>query len=160
MPFRFSLEEVLEYRRQSEELRQREVATVQNQVDHVSGLLAQARDHRRHYAGELNRVETEGQGYARQEIYLNYIRGLSRLIERTEAHLEDLRAELLRRRALLQEAARARRVLEELEQQERRTYLIEETRAEAKAFDEIAIRNYSMRRREKSAARTREGLSP
>ena len=64
MPFRFSLQELLDYRRRREEVRQREMSEAQNQLDHVSGLLSQAREHRHHYAGELNQVAARGLGFA------------------------------------------------------------------------------------------------
>ena len=42
MPFRFSLQEVLDYRQRVEEMRQREMGEMQRQVDHVANLIAQA----------------------------------------------------------------------------------------------------------------------
>ena len=44
MPFQFSLQEVLEYRAQIEEIRQREMQEIEQQVNYVTDLLNRARD--------------------------------------------------------------------------------------------------------------------
>ena len=98
-------------------------------------------------------------GVAYQELYLNYIRGLEHLIERSQKHLEGLRAELERRRVLLNYAARERQVLDELKKQEYRQFLIDERRAEQKQFDDIAIRHFLEASREKSSASMEEVTS-
>ena len=111
MPFRFSLEEVLDYRNRIEETRQRELNEIRRRIDYVEGLLREARERRIHYRQELNEVVSRGRSSGLQRIYLDYLRGLDDLIQRTEAHLEDLRRESDRRRGLLEAAIRERRIM-------------------------------------------------
>ncbi|MBN1866131.1 flagellar export protein FliJ [Candidatus Sumerlaeota bacterium] len=149
--FRFSLEDVLDYRRRIEEYRQREMNEVQRNIDYVEDLMAQARDQRDRCRRDLNAVAAGGGSFARQELYLNYLRGVDALIRRSEEHLDQLRIELERRRERLAQASRARRVLDELRRDELRSYLTAERRAEDKEYGEIAIRNFLAARREENA---------
>jgi flagellar export protein FliJ len=157
MPFRFSLEDVLDHRLRVEEVRQREMAEIQNRVEYIGSLIAQALERRAEYRGELNEVIASGKSLAYQELYLNYLFGLERLIRKTREYLEDLRRVLEIRRRRLNEAARERQVMEEIREAERRAYLLTERRAEGRRLDEIGLRNYLMAEREKSA-RGAEGL--
>ena len=151
MPFRFSLEEVLEYRNRIEETRQRELNEIRRRIDYVEGLLGEARERRIHYRQELNEVVSRKRSSGLQRIYLDYLRGLDDLIQRTEAHLEDLRRECDRRRGLLEAAIRERRIMEELRKAELRQYLLEERRAEGRVYDEIAIRKFVTAQQAKNA---------
>jgi flagellar FliJ protein len=156
MPFRFSLEEVLEYRNRIEETRQRELNEIRRRIDYVEGLIGEARERRIHYRQELNEVVSRKRSSGLQRIYLDYLRGLDDLIQRTEAHLEDLRRECDRRRGLLEAAIRERRIMEELRKAELRQYLLEERRAEGRVYDEIAIRKFVTAQQAKNA-RMEEG---
>ena len=150
MPFHFSLQEVLDYRARIEDVRRGETAEMRRQVEFVENLIAQARRRRAHYGQELNE-QLLGGGFAHQQLYLDYFRGLDVLIRKSEAHLAQLREDLERRRARLAEASRERQVMDELKKDEKRQYLLEERRAEGKDYDEIAIRNFLLSSREKSA---------
>ena len=70
----------------------------------------------------------------------------------SQEHLEELRQELQRRRERLTAAARERQVMEELRKTEWRAYQVVQRRAEAKEYDEIAIRKFLLDKREKIAA--------
>ena len=159
MPFRFSLEEVLDYRRTLEETRRREMAEVLQQVERVEGLIEQARERHREQRAEMSELSRRGMRPADQELYLNYLQGLDMLIEKSVAYLADLRRELERRRELLRYAVNQRRVMDELRKEEHREYRLEESRAETREFDDIAVRNYLTAQREKSA-RERSGERP
>jgi flagellar export protein FliJ len=150
MPFRFSLAEVLDYRKRIEETRQRELSEILRRIEYVEGLVREAGERRDHYRRELNEVVPRKGSAGLQQIYLDYLRGLDDLIRRTELHLEDLRKERDRRRAVLQAAMRDHKIMEELRKAELRAYLLEERRAEGRTYDEIAVRNYLMAAREKA----------
>lgn len=156
MPFKFSLQEVLDYRGRIEEVRQGEMLAARRQVEYVENVLERARGRRFEYREEMNRLVGEGAGFARQELFLNYIEGLDRMIKGSVKHLEELRGELERRRERLLEAAREREVLDELKKQEAREYLVAERRLEDKEYNEMSIRNFLLAQREKSA-RSAEG---
>lgn len=143
MPFRFSLQEVLDYRSRILEQRQRETAAVRGEIDRIEGLMAQAREMRDRQREDMNRrALREGLGLAWREIYVNYIEGIDALIERSRKHVEDLERVLEERRRMLAEASKEVRVMEELRDEELEQYLLEERRAEMKEYDEIAIRNF------------------
>lgn len=156
MPFAFSLQEVLEYRIRVEEIRQREFAEAQRQVEYVQGLIDRARQTRLDYQTELNEMAIKGTEYAWQELHANYIKGLGNLIAKSEDHLAQLRREMERRRSFLMQAVKDRQVMDELKKQEYRQYLIDEKRLEMKVFDEIAVRNFLMSSREKNAESVEE----
>lgn len=157
MPYRFSLQEVLDYRRRIEEIRQAELNETLRRAEYVEGLILKARVRRSEYHDELQTLLRDGCSFARQSLYLDYLQGLDLLIRRTEGHLVELRRELDRRRERLTEAMRDRQVLDELGREERRQYLLEESRAETKEYDEFAIRNFLLAERAKNAARDEEG---
>jgi len=156
MPFKFSLREVFEYRRQMEETRQREMQQALRQVEYVEGLIQEARERQARYHRELSGLKGPQATVAWQQIYLDYLTALERLIRQSEQHLEQLRAELERRRKMLEYAVRQRRILDELEKEERKQYLLGERRAEARRNDEVAIRNFLNQRSEKTASQTSE----
>lgn len=151
MPFVFSLEEVLDYRKRIEETRQREMHEARRRVDYVQDLLREARERRAEYRDELNRVVGEGKPFALHEVYINYIRGLDGLIVRSEKHLEELRRELEKRRRFLEYAVRQRRILDELKKEEWKQYRLTESRLESRQYDEIAVRNFVTAQQEKNA---------
>jgi len=157
VPFRFTLQEVLDYRTRIEEMRQRELAETQRQVDRLEDLIAQATALRLDCRGELSARLQEG-SFLYQEIYLNYIKALDSLIKRSMTHLEELHKERERRRLLLEYATRQSQALDELKKAELRQFRVEEQRAERKQFDEIAIRNFLMASREKNAGSPEESL--
>ncbi len=151
MPFRFSLQEVLDYRHRIEEVRQAEMEQMRRQVEEVRGLIQQARQQRANYRSELNEQVQQGKSFAHQQIYLNYLKAMDLLIERSEEHLLQLQRELERRRVRLVQASRDRQVMDELKKDERKQYLIDEQRLQTKEYDEIAVRNYLLSQREKNA---------
>ena len=156
MPFRFSLQEVLDYRRRLEEMRQTELQETVRRVEYVENLVRQARQRRAECHEEMQGKMSEGSSFGRQRLYLDYMAGLDLLIRRTLGHLDELRRELERRRERLTAAMRDREVLDELGREERRLYLVEESRAETKDYDEFAIRNYLQAERAKIAAQGEE----
>ena len=149
--FRFSLVEVLDYRKRIEEIRQREMSEVQRNVEYLEDLIERAKERRNEYRKELAEVAAQGVTFARQQLYLNYLRGVDVLVRRSEEHLAELRAELERRRQRLAHAARERMVLDELRKEELREYLTAERRAEDKEYGEIAIRSFRTTQREENA---------
>ncbi|MFP4379659.1 MAG: flagellar export protein FliJ [Candidatus Sumerlaeia bacterium] len=153
MPFKFSLEAVLDYRKRMEESRQRDFMQIQSEVDRIQSLLDQGRENYRQYQRDLNRIAAEGKGYAHQKIYMDYLQGLERLMEKTQLHLDRLRAEAERRRELLEYALRQRRIMDELKKEEYKEYQLEERRAETREFDEIAIRKFARQKEENFSRR-------
>lgn len=156
MAFKFSLIEVLDYRKRIEEVRQGEMLEVRMRADHVEELLEQAGKKQLDYRAEASDLAMGGVDFARQQLYWNYLKGLDNLIERTKVHLKELHTELEKRRLRLADAARASQILEELEKTEKREFQMYERRAEAKEYDDIALRNYVHTKREK-IARSPEG---
>lgn len=156
MAFHFSLQEVLEYRQRMEDERRREMEEARAQVEHVEDLLSQASERRGHYRDELSRISQAGKSFAHQQLYLDYLRGIDGLIEKTQDHLAKLRKELERRREYLAYAVRQREIMNELKKKEYAAYLQEERRAETKMYDAIALRNYWRDKQAKNSRLSRE----
>lgn len=151
MPFRFSLEEVLDYRRRMEEIRQRELHEARSRMEYVQGLVDEAKARRFHYREELEQLVASRKPAAYRTLYMDYLRGVDALIAKSELHVQDLEKEVRRRLTFLEYAVRQRQVLDELKKEEYKLYLVEERRAETREFDEIAIRNFSVNQQEKNA---------
>ena len=141
--FRFSLETVLKVRRQAEEARQRELAEAQAQRDRalmqlgaderaLRGLLAEQS------AGRTGKLDLAAEAWyqARQISLLNAIsHGKADLLAKEEA------LDLARAKAV--EAARERRVLEKLEEQQLAEHLEKLNREEQGLLDDLAQRAVS-----------------
>lgn len=136
--FRFSLETVLKVKRQIEEQRLLELAQVQAQRDVLMKNLGEAEKH----LAELN-TEQAGQRqgkldlnaetwFRQRHLRLNQvIRMLRRNLAENDEHLEAARARVV-------EAARERKVLEKLEEQQRQEHQLKSNREEQGFMDELA----------------------
>ena len=152
MPFRFTLQDVLEYRMRLEEMRQREFAEINRQVEHMRDLISQARALQRNYRADMVRQAAESRDISFRPVFENYIAALERLVARSLEHLAQLEQELEKARLRLLKASSERQAMEDLRKDEERRYKEQEARAERKIFDEIAIRNYLHPVQEKNAA--------
>lgn len=136
--FRFSLETVLKVRRQVAEQRLLELARAQAERDQVLANLAQAKEGR----SELN-AEQAQQRSGRLDLNLEtwfrmrHLR-LSQLIRAFTSNLAEKEELLEAARARAVEAARERKVLEKLEEQQRQDHQLKSNREEQGFMDELA----------------------
>lgn len=139
--FRFSLQTVLNVRRQNEELRQRELAGAQAKRDHLFMRLGKNQN-------ELKGLVAEQSGSRGGRIDLNMEawygtrrRALAQTIQTLQWHLAASEKELDEARARAVEAARERRVLEKLEEDQRNEWLKKLNTEEQGLLDELAQRS-------------------
>jgi flagellar FliJ protein len=152
MPFRFSLQAVLDHRRSVEEQRQREFGEALTRLEAARGQRhrIEREIHRRHV--QVREGQRGGLDYALRELIERWIDLQRQEAVEVDASIGRLDEEARRRRARLLEAVKARMVLERLRDRELRAFRQEEARAELKVFDEIAVRDYlNEHRREKDA---------
>lgn len=141
--FRFSLETVLKVKRQVEELRQRELAAAQAEKDRErmrlggleQDLLSLLDDHSERRSG---RLDLNGElWFGSHQMGLDQaIKGARRELVRLEGLLDQARQRVV-------EAARDRRVLEKLEENQRLAHLEKVNREEQGLLDELAQRAIS-----------------
>lgn len=138
--FRFSLDTVLKVRRQAEEKLQRELAEAQFQRDQVFMRLGSFEGELRDLGTAQSRQRGERVDLNREAWFLARHRGLAQGIrELTQLlALTDKNLDAARERAV--EAARERRVLEKLEENQRSEWLQALDREEQGFMDELAQR--------------------
>ncbi len=150
MAFQFSLQEVQDYRDQIVQQHQRAVAQVQNEIERIENLLVQVEKMRVQYRKEMDtKMNDSDFTAAHRDVYIQYIRGIEDLSQRSRAHLKDLELLLAHRRKILTQAAQELQVMDELKKVEHRKFIQVENRLEAKLYDEIAIRKYLTQSEEK-----------
>lgn len=141
MPFKFTLQPVLQQRVATEEKRQREYGDAQAKVE-------SARERRRCVVEDISRwgdVVRRTQGamdYARRELIERWITAQEERIELLDAEIEMLAAQAEQCRLRLVKAVQDRTMMEKLREREHADWRIEEDRAERRFFDEIAVRDF------------------
>ena len=141
--FRFSLETVLKVKRQLEEARQLELAGAKERRDRVLLLLARLEQD---LSGLLE--DRSGQRQGRVDLGLEAWhnerqRGLNAGIGQAQVELKEREAELEAARVRVVEAARERRVLEKLEENQLTDHLFKVNREEHGLLDDLAQRAVS-----------------
>lgn len=140
--FRFRLQTVLDQRRAVEEQRQQAFARE-----------AQARARLLARAAELEAESLEERGEMARQLAgpldlprilrsLKFLGGQAQRLRRTAAAQREIEVKLEPLREDLVQAMRARRVLELLEERQRRAYYQEASRQEQKLLDEVALRPF------------------
>jgi flagellar export protein FliJ len=158
--FRFSLQQVLEYRQE-----------LQRGCERVFFM---ARERMEQAIGERQALETERRAVAKKQaelaaggptlgvavfspgnymIHQEYLDELSERIERKTLEVEQLRAEAEKKRAVLIEAMRDVEIMAALKKEELKDYEYAERKNEEKALSDLAIFNFNQRRREKIASK-------
>ncbi|MDM8216918.1 flagellar export protein FliJ [Desulfovibrio piger] len=140
MPFRFSLQKVLDYREQLEEEAKNRFALVQRQYREAKAQLAAL-------SSELETQEARLYGQVidnagERWLLESFIKGLRADIEATTARVQNLRATRDEMRKILAARSMDRKLLEKLKERKYRQYLLDERLKEQRFNDEIATLRY------------------
>ena len=140
MPFRFSLQKVLDYREQLEEEAKNRFALVQRQYREAKAQLAAL-------SSELETQEARLYGQVidnagERWLLESFLKGLRADIEATTARVQNLRATRDEMRKILAARSMDRKLLEKLKERKYRQYLLDERLKEQRFNDEIATLRY------------------
>ena len=140
MPFRFSLQKVLDYREQLEEEAKNRFALVQRQYREAKAQLAAL-------SSELETQEARLYGQVidnagERWLLESFIKGLRADIEATCARVQNLRATRDEMRRILAARSMDKKLLEKLKERKYRQFLLDERLKEQRFNDEIATLRY------------------
>ena len=140
MPFRFSLQKVLDYREQLEEEAKNRFALVQRQYREAKAQLAAL-------SSELETQEARLYGQVidnagERWLLESFIKGLRADIEATTARVQNLRVTRDEMRRVLAARSMDKKLLEKLKERKYRQFLLDERLKEQRFNDEIATLRY------------------
>lgn len=152
MPFRFSLEQVLEVRIREREAAQRRLGEALRVLEAIERRIGEYRSGLARAAEERRR---QGRVFdvRRLELHDAYARDTRRRIEESEREAEEARAVVEERRAELVETERRCEALEELKKAEWSEHRREELLDERKRNDDLAVFAFGRRRTENNSPR-------
>ncbi len=142
--FTFRLEPVLKHRKHQEELIQKEIAQLQQQIDERKRALEQTTNTMRRACLEIHRLQREGVTVSEQLIYSQYMDKLKANLKRIELEMDRLDMQLEEKRLELMEAVKRRKMIEKLKEKRNLLYLDELLKTEQKLLDEAAVCRYKV----------------
>lgn len=141
MPFRFSLQKVLDYREQLEEEAKNRFALVQRQYrearERLAALSEELKTQESRLYGQV--VDNAGERWLLE----SFIRGLRADVETSTANVRNLQTMRDEMRKILAARSMDRKLLEKLKERKRRQYLLDERLKEQRFNDEIATLRYN-----------------
>lgn len=150
--FKFSLAPVLQHRELVEEQRQREHKEALEGVKRIKDAMQAISDRVDRSIEAIGRGMDGSMSLAERELHEHWLEAARGDLERLDRALELGEQETAKRREALAEAAKGRLILEQLHDQELESYRRALELKERKMFDEVALREYSMRRREENVS--------
>ena len=150
--FKFSLGPVLQHRELIEEQRQREHKEALDSVTRIKDAMQSISERVDRSIEAIGRGMDGSMSLAERELYEHWLEAARGDMKRLDRALELGEQETAKRREALAEAAKGRLILEQLHDQELKDYRRALELKERKMFDEVALREYSMRRREENVS--------
>lgn len=141
--FRFRLEKVLDYRKRTEEDRQRKLAKSLNILDKDEKRLGSLHERHQRYQDDFNTVRSKGIWASMALVYTNFFTRSSNEIEQQGERVLKSRIEANKKRVSLIEATKEKKVLEKLRERKFDEYQEEETRLEERIIDDTATNAYA-----------------
>ncbi len=139
MPFRFSLETLLKYRRIQEEAVARELQRLSDELQEARERLQQLRRSLEEYNRQWLALEERGASSVEFSLYRRYVVTLHHNISVQGHIVAELAAKRETKRLELIEKMKQRRLLEKLKEKRRDEYRLAEYRRERKVVDELAV---------------------
>ena len=140
--YRFNLESLLNYRRYQEEILQKELADLKNQLIQREQLLHQMKQDRRKYSRELHQRQKKGGTVSGLIMYFRYLDRLSMEMDSQKQRVVKAKKQFDRKRRELLEIVKKRKTLERLKEKGFVTYQQEMLKKEQNLMDEVAATRY------------------
>lgn len=137
-PFRFKLQQVLEYRAQLEDQAKMEFARAQRKYDDQTNMVSLLRERLAEYEPRLYRSKEQSEMW----LLRNFIQALKADIAKAEERLLQLAQALNKARQLLVKKSQERKLLEKLKETQAKRHAQEERFKEQQQFDETATLRY------------------
>lgn len=151
--FQFRLEQVLSLRKQVEEVRVRELAQAKGKLLEIQNMIQEHQNEESDFLGMYGEFE-KGQAFTTDQVmaYCEFKEWLLRREKEYRRREKEWGQEVERRRQTAVKASRARQLLENLKERQKRTHAQEVLGEEQRFLDEITSIAYVRRDRAKLAA--------
>jgi flagellar export protein FliJ len=147
MGFKFSLQAVLNQREANEERCQREYSMALAQLETLRRRRVQIDEEIEHCRDRIARGQRDGMDWDHRRLIEQWIDHQKEEGLRVDRLCEEANENVERKRRQLTEANQQTRIMEKLREREYGDWRLGERRAEAKAFDEFAMRRHDQRKR-------------
>lgn len=159
MKFKFSLQPVLQHRQALEEKAQQAFGEAKHRLDEAQRHRDSIREGIRERGEQVRHAQRAGLSFAHRELFENWIERQRQEVLRLEQVIQDHLRQVEQRRAEMIESMRARKVMDQLREQERRQWLQEQAKNEMKFFDDVANRNFMVAQASEKDAHTGERIA-
>jgi flagellar FliJ protein len=136
----FRLKQVLHYRKEMEKVRKQEFAETKQELEDANNRLNREEERVEHVNSEFMDRQQEGITASELQIYSSFFRKKSADIKNQRANVGLLNHELSKRREVLLDASKEKKILETLEKKSSRAIRKEIEEKEKGLMEEIAIR--------------------
>ncbi len=140
---KFSLEPVLEYKKQVEEKQIRELTEAKNSFNIAYKKLMTLREILKSAKEEFSKKNKKGIKCSERTLYVNYLSNLDDIIEFQQQVVGKEQKNVNDKLKMVIEASKNKKILEELKKKELTDYYKWINKLEAKTMDEIAVQKYS-----------------
>ena len=144
--YKFSLETVLNHRKQRQEALQKEFAILQKELFIERERLERLEEIRRRNLEELQRKQRGGTSVSGVMLYDNYIKQISKNLEKQTDKVAEVEGNIHHKRGELIEAMKRRKTLDRLKEKEWEAYRKEFERKEQIFMGEIAVSGFNRRK--------------
>ncbi|MCE5228663.1 flagellar export protein FliJ [bacterium] len=148
MKFNFSLQAVLDQRLAQEERMQRDYNQTMAQISAVRHRMKDVEDDIARWQVEV-RGEQMRMGFGKRGLYENWIDVQNDELKQLQGQLDRMMQIAEKERQLLIKAMQARTLMEKLREREFKLFREDADRAEARMFDEFAVRDFAEQRKHK-----------
>lgn len=145
MKFVYSLQSILEYRQQLEDIKKEKFIELSTILNNETTKLEAMKNELEKAVKES--AERKNYSVAEQKNYMNFIVHLEKKIERQRQKIKDVERKRERSREELEEAVKERKIMESLGEKELEKYLLEFKRREEKELNEVAVISYVRQRK-------------
>lgn len=143
--FTFTLQSVLEQRKNAEDRLQKELAHLDRQLQAQKAALNDLRARRSQCSRSLQQSQCKGISIGDARIYMSFLERTDRKIEAAVEALNQLRAQHHQKRLQVLEAVKQRKAMEKLKERKYRQWRKAQNRREQAQLDEAAVARFNRR---------------